>query len=202
MTAPSAELTNRDRDQTPDLPQTEPRVRARIGPRFLLQKCMREVSSTFWDVMLNGIASSKLIPTAVRFLVYRAMGVPVQYSRISPGCHFGGRRISIGQKTFINNGCFLDTSGQITIGDWCGLGMEVMLITSHHDIGPPEWRIGPGEPRPITIGDGTWIAARATILPGVTIGPGCVIAAGALVTVDCEPNSLYMGVPAKLVRRL
>ncbi|WP_335644172.1 acyltransferase [Arthrobacter crystallopoietes] len=45
-----------------------------------------------------------------------------------------------------------------------------------------------------------WIGARATILPGVTIGPGAIIAAGAVVTKDCEPHTLYAGNPAKPVK--
>ena len=54
----------------------------------------------------------------------------------------------------------------------------------------------------IEIGDGTWICANVTILPGVKIGKGCVIAAGSVVNKDCEDNCMYGGVPAKLIKRL
>jgi maltose O-acetyltransferase len=54
----------------------------------------------------------------------------------------------------------------------------------------------------VFIGNGVWVGVNATILPGITIGDGCVIAAGAVVTSDCEPNCLYGGVPAKIIKRL
>ena len=54
----------------------------------------------------------------------------------------------------------------------------------------------------MTIGDGCWLGARAVVLPGVRIGAGSIVAAGALVTRDVPPNSLVAGVPAKLVRDL
>jgi maltose O-acetyltransferase len=52
----------------------------------------------------------------------------------------------------------------------------------------------------VRIGDRCWIGARATILPGVSIGDGTVVAAGAVVTKDCEPDALYAGVPARRLR--
>jgi maltose O-acetyltransferase len=55
---------------------------------------------------------------------------------------------------------------------------------------------------PVTIEDGCWIGANATVLPGVRIAGGTVIAAGAVVTRDCEPNSLYAGVPATRIKAL
>jgi acetyltransferase-like isoleucine patch superfamily enzyme len=55
---------------------------------------------------------------------------------------------------------------------------------------------------PIKIGEGVWIGARATILPGVTIGAGSVVAAGSLVTKDMPANVLIAGVPAKVIREL
>jgi maltose O-acetyltransferase len=56
--------------------------------------------------------------------------------------------------------------------------------------------------RPVSIEDGAWIAARVTILPGVTIGRGTVVAAGAVVTRDVPPNTLAAGVPARVKREL
>jgi maltose O-acetyltransferase len=52
------------------------------------------------------------------------------------------------------------------------------------------------------VGDGSWIGANVTILPGVTIGKDCVIGAGAVVTSDCAPNTVYAGVPARPIRML
>lgn len=55
---------------------------------------------------------------------------------------------------------------------------------------------------PIVIGRGCWIGANVTIMPGVTIGDGCVIGAGSLVTNDCEPNGVYVGIPARRKKEL
>ena len=54
----------------------------------------------------------------------------------------------------------------------------------------------------MTIGDGCWLGGNVAVLPGVSIGSGCVIAAGSIVTADCEPDCLYAGIPAQLKRRL
>lgn len=63
-------------------------------------------------------------------------------------------------------------------------------------------RAGPSTQEPITVQEGTWIGARSTILPGVTIGAGVIVAAGSVVTRDCDPHSLYAGVPARKIRSL
>lgn len=56
--------------------------------------------------------------------------------------------------------------------------------------------------KPITIGDDVWIGGHSTILPGVTIGNGAIVAAGAVVTKDVEPNTVVGGVPAKVIKKI
>lgn len=119
-----------------------------------------------------------------------------------PGCWFGGTNFRIGVETTVNYGVFFDTAATITVGDRCDIGMHVMLCTSTHGPGDGNRRAGPAVGEPIMVGSGVWIGARAIVLPGVTIGDGCVIAAGAVVTSDCEPHHLYAGVPATRKTRL
>ena len=95
---------------------------------------------------------------------------------------------------------FKKPEAKIVIGDNVYLACNVSVITSTHEIGPTDKRCGRSVEKDITIGNGSWIGCNATILSGVTIGDGCVIGAGSLVNKDCEPNSLYVGVPAKKVR--
>ena len=77
-----------------------------------------------------------------------------------------------------------------------------MLWTGTHEVGPAVQLCGPGLTQPIKIGDGCWLGARVTVLGGVEIGAGCVIAAGALVNKDVPPNELWSGVPARFIRKL
>ena len=85
----------------------------------------------------------------------------------------------------------------ITIGDNVWVGMDVCFVIPTHDIGDYNQRAGKAIYRDIVIGKGCWIGARSTILPGVTIGEGSIIAAGSIVTKDVPANTLYGGVPAK-----
>lgn len=81
--------------------------------------------------------------------------------------------------------------------------MGVSLITHTHEIGDSHRRASPKTIyKSIRIEEGCWLGANVIVLPGVTIGKGTIIAAGAVVIRDCEPNSLYAGVLAKLIKRL
>lgn len=126
----------------------------------------------------------------------RAYGMHVERCSISPGVWFGSRRLRIGEGSFINTGCMFSTHQSISIGARCYLGMRVLVSTSSHEVGGPEQRAGRLVTAPVVIEDGVWIGANVTVLPGVTIGSGTIVAAGAVVTTDCDPNSLYAGVPA------
>jgi acetyltransferase-like isoleucine patch superfamily enzyme len=110
--------------------------------------------------------------------------------------------LSIGPNTFINYDCLLDCTGGVTLGGDVSFGFGVILTTQAHDIGHGDHRCGTVQLRPIVIGDGAWLGASTTVLPGVTIGEGVVVGAGSLVTHDLEANRLYVGVPAHPVRDL
>jgi maltose O-acetyltransferase len=132
---------------------------------------------------------------------------------IGPGTFFGDMpgiigtgdiytRFNIGASCWINVGCLFDLSSSITIGDQVALGPQVTLLTSTHTIGSSMQRTGPLQNLPVTIGNGCWLGARCTILPGVTIGQGAVVAAGAVVHRDVPPNTLVAGVPAQVIKML
>ncbi|CUU58524.1 hypothetical protein Ga0074812_12022 [Parafrankia irregularis] len=154
------------------------------------------------DVVLNGALAAPVTPRPLRAQLLHRTGMRVTGAAISPGCWFGGRNVSIGPRTYVNRGCFFDSFADITVGADCHLGMQVLLCTSTHEPGTGRSRAGALAGRPIVIGDGCWLGARVTIMPGVTVGDGCVIAAGAVVTADCEADGLYAGIPARRVRDL
>lgn len=110
--------------------------------------------------------------------------------------------VDIGDNVFINSGCLIRPN--VRIGNCVSVGQQVAFISDTHDIGSTFRRASETSSRfdPIEIGDGCWIGARATILGGVSIGRGCVIAAGSCVISNCEANGLYAGVPAKRIRDL
>lgn len=114
----------------------------------------------------------------------------------------GKSALVIGSRTFVNEGTYFDLTGNVVVGSNCSIGHQALFLTASHDIAGHERRAGDFSIAPITIGDGTWIGARVTLLPGVTVGPGCVIAAGAVVTKDLAADGLYAGIPARLQRPL
>jgi maltose O-acetyltransferase len=97
---------------------------------------------------------------------------------------------------------YLNASGRIDIGDRVTIGHHVMVITDSHRMSDPSRRGGERLSAPVTIEDGVWVGARVTILPGVTLGRGCVVAAGAVVADDVAPHTLVGGVPARKISDL
>lgn len=156
----------------------------------------------FRDLVLNSLIASPLVPRPLRWRALRLYGLRIDKCFVSPGVWFGSSQISIGRGTFVNYGCMFNASGGIHVGSRVSIGMRSVFVTSSHEIGGPEHRAGRATSSPIVVGDGAWIGANVTILPGVTVGRGCVIAAGSVVTRDCEPDSVYAGVPARKVRTL
>jgi acetyltransferase-like isoleucine patch superfamily enzyme len=104
--------------------------------------------------------------------------------------------LQIGAHSRINRNCCLDARGGLVIGANVSVSPEVTILTAQHRYDDPEFRV---ENRRVVIEDHVWIGTRATILPGVTLGRGCVVAAGAVVTRDVSPFVIVGGVPAKPV---
>ncbi len=156
--------------------------------------------------LVNSLASSRLLPWAVRRLAYRLARVRIENSVLRSDCYFYNNNISFEKDCFINRGCQFFSghveAHSIFVGERCFLGMNVLLCCISHETGPEQQRAGENIYAPIRIENGVWIGANAVILPGITIGKGCVIAAGAVVTKDCEPNGVYGGNPARLIKTI
>lgn len=141
-------------------------------------------------------------------MVYRLLGIPIGPGTIIAGTlEFGltgisKDRLRIGECCFLNSHVYIDAAAPVVLGHRVALGHHVVIITTDHAIGPGSRRAGDTVLRPVTVEDGAWIAANATLLPGVTVGAGAVVAAGAVVTCDVPPNTLVGGVPAKFIRAL
>jgi maltose O-acetyltransferase len=112
------------------------------------------------------------------------------------------KNLRVGELCRFNVGCFLELGAEIIVEDLVGFGPEVMILTTTHEVGPSARRSGAPRQLPVRIGEGAWVGARCTILPGVTIGPGAIIAAGSVVNKDVPANTMVAGVPARVVKEL
>lgn len=109
-----------------------------------------------------------------------------------------GKNIHLGKNVFINSSCHFQDQGGIYIGNNVLIGHCVTLATLNH-MQPPKDR-GSMIPKAIHIGNDVWIGSNATVLPGVAIGDGAIVAAGAVVAKDVEANTIVAGVPAKFIK--
>jgi acetyltransferase-like isoleucine patch superfamily enzyme len=121
-----------------------------------------------------------------------------QGTSIQMGCRFlNARKVFLGERNVINFGCLLDGRiYEIRTGSDVSIGPEASILTLGHDPLADNFCDRGG---PVVIGDRAWIAYRAVILPGVSIGEGAVVAAGSVVTRDVEPYSIVAGTPARKI---
>jgi len=154
----------------------------------------------------------KLIPNLaglrLRRILYRLAGVNVgrnvsifdtlKLTGAGPIC----KRLTIGESCIINAPTHFNLGAPVTIGRGVGIGPYSVFITDSHRLGDPSFRAGDLYAMPIEVGDGAWLGTSVTVLPGVKIGKGAVIAAGSVVTKDVPDNVLSGGVPAKIIKAL
>jgi acetyltransferase-like isoleucine patch superfamily enzyme len=111
-------------------------------------------------------------------------------------CRFlNGRKVHLGERNVINFGCLFDgRKFHIRTGNDVSIGPEAAILTLGHDPQSPEFVDRGGD---VVIGNRVWIGYRAIILPGIKIGDGAVVGAGAVVTKDVEPFMIVAGNPAR-----
>ncbi len=105
-------------------------------------------------------------------------------------------KLSIAAHTVIGMRVYLDARGGLKIGSNANISAEAAIWTAEHDIQSPEFAMTEA---PVAIGDRAWVCFRSTLLPGVTIGEGSVVAAGSVVTTDVPAFSFVGGVPAQVI---
>lgn len=141
-------------------------------------------------------------PEEIREIFSRLTGKPVNetFGLFPPFYTDCGKNIRLGKNVFINSGCRFQDQGGIIIGDGVLIGHNVVLATLNHDINPQ--KRSDMFPASIRIGNNVWIGAQATVLPGVTIGDGAIVAAGAVVSKDVPANVIVGGVPANIIKKI
>jgi acetyltransferase-like isoleucine patch superfamily enzyme len=114
-----------------------------------------------------------------------------------------GERVEIGARAHVGERCALwagKSSGRILLGEDALLGPEVYITASNYRTAPgPPIMTQPRDEADVVIGRDVWLGARVIVLPGVTVGDGCVVGAGSVVTRSLPPGSIAVGAPARVV---
>lgn len=115
---------------------------------------------------------------------------------------FTGRNLTLGDDVDLAKGVLVTTDGGVSIGHRTLIGYGTSILSANHKIPAKPGRIFDAghEKAEVIIANDVWVGANCTILPGVTIGEGAIIAAGSIVTKDVPPFSMVGGVPARVIR--
>ena len=174
-----------------------------MGKSLTATEASHKIINRFYNWILDFelllVTWAGLVPFhSFRLMFYKLAGIKIgQGSRIHIGARFFyPGNISIGQGSILGNNIFLDGRDKLMIGDHVDIASEVMILNSEHDINSEDFHATLGR---VIIGDYVFIGPRAIILPGVKIGKGAIIAAGAVVTKDVEDFAIVGGVPAQVI---
>ena len=135
---------------------------------------------------------------SVRILFYRLSGMKIGIGSV---VHMGANffeptNVKIGEDTIIGSRAFLDGRASLIIGNHVDVASEVMIYNSEHDVNDPDFK---AKQESVKIEDYVFIGPRVIILPGVRVGKGAVVAAGAVLTKNVPNNAIVGGVPAKII---
>ena len=165
----------------------------------MTEKVLRRISTIILEFIVMKLHFVGYVPSHhFRRFFYRLFGMRIgKGSTIHTGARFyDTRNIEIGKDSIIGEGVVLDGRDKLIIGDHVDIASEVMIYNSEHDVQSSDFQ---AKTAPVEISDYVFIGPRAIILPGVKIGKGAVVGAGAVVTKDVEEYSIVGGVPAKKI---
>ena len=136
-------------------------------------------------------------------ILYRLFGKKYKNITIEPPlfCDYG-INIELGENVYMNTGCTILDCARVKIGSNTFIGPNTQIYTPIHPLQADLRRKWLEYAKPVVIGDDCWLGGNVTIVPGVTIGNNCVIGAGAVVTKNIPDNSLAVGNPARVIRKL
>jgi len=169
---------------------------------------MHNFAVVAFETVMSGVLSLPRFSfcNRLKVLFLRAMGASVGHRAvIYPGVWITkarDHRLEIGDHVDIAYQVIITAKGGVSIGDRTLVGYRTQILSSNHRIPGRGQRIfdAGSDSAPVTICNDVWIGANCLILPGVTIGEGAVVAAGAVVTHDVPPYAVVGGVPANIIR--
>jgi acetyltransferase-like isoleucine patch superfamily enzyme len=171
-----------------------------IGYKNATSKAFVRFANWYYDfeLMIIHLVSDLVIFWFIRKFFFEIVGIKIgKGSTIHMGTRFfSPKGIAIGKDSIVGFRSFLDGRAPLVIGDHVDIASEVMIYNSEHDLNDIKFA---ATEEKVTIGDYVFIGPRAIILPGVNIGRGAVVAAGAVVTKNVGDFEIVGGVPAKVI---
>jgi putative colanic acid biosynthesis acetyltransferase WcaF len=156
---------------------------------------------TAWFFLGSPLLRCSVMPSsALRRTLLRCFGAEIGPGVvIKPGVRIKFPwKLRIGKHCWIGEDCWIDNMAPVTLGDNVCISQGAYLCTGNHDWKDPAFSL---ITQPIKINDGAWIAARASLAPGVVIGRGSVVGFGAVVTKNIPPDEIHGGNPAKFLQK-
>jgi acetyltransferase-like isoleucine patch superfamily enzyme len=165
----------------------------------LVQKILIRLQTIFLEFELLLLSWIGLVPSHLfRRFFYTLSGLKIgKKSTIHCGARFfNPQNITIGKGTIIGDHAFLDGRAPLVIGSHTAIASHILIYNAQHNIHSPDFE---AIIKPVEIGDYVFIGPRVTILPGVKIGNGAIVAAGAVVTKDIPSYQIWGGIPAQKI---
>lgn len=165
----------------------------------MIEKVLRRIGTIILESIVMKLHFVGYVPSHhFRRFFYRLFGMKIgNGSTIHMFARFyDPRNIEIGEDSIIGEGAVLDGRDKLLVGNHVDIASEVMIYNAEHDVQSPDFK---AITQPVIIEDYVFVGPRSIILPGIKIGKGAVLGAGAVVTKDVEAYAIVGGVPAKRI---
>ncbi|PIQ72996.1 acetyltransferase [Candidatus Roizmanbacteria bacterium CG11_big_fil_rev_8_21_14_0_20_35_14] len=167
--------------------------------REIFNKVINRIKNIFLESEVYWLHLIGCVPChCFRRFFYRLAGIKIGKGSVihTKARFYDPRNIILDEDTIVGEGVVLDGREKLVIGSHVDIASEVMIYNSQHDIEDENFS---AVDKPVVIEDYVFVGPRSIILPGVKIGKGAVVGAGAVVTKDVPPFAIVGGVPAKII---